>query len=74
MTAALKEWEMFEISDMKKEVEFMQLQEAVGRLCYRGFFTVSTFILDPKCAYFTTKRITLRKEHGLQLLRRKGDV
>lgn len=28
----------------------------------------------PKYACFTTKGITLRKEHGLQLLRRKGDV
>lgn len=28
----------------------------------------------PKCSCFTTKGIALRNEHGLQLLRRKGDV
>lgn len=30
--------------------------------------------LGPKCSCFTTKGIALRNEHGLQLLRRKGDV
>lgn len=44
---------MFGISDMKKEVGFMQLQEAVGGLWYRGFcysvyiFTCTLTILDP---------------------------
>lgn len=53
MTEALKEWEMFGISDMKKEVSFMQLQEAIGRLWYRVFFysvyifTSVLTILDP---------------------------
>lgn len=78
MTEALKEWEMFGISDMKKEVGFMQLREAVGELCYRGLIFVQCLIFylyfGSKCACFTTNGITLRKEHGLQLLRRKGDV
>lgn len=57
MAEALKEWEMFGISDMKKEVGFMQLQEAVGRLWYRGFFhrvyifTCVLTILDPNVFY-----------------------
>lgn len=58
---------------MKKEVGFMQLQEDVGWLCYRGLIFLQcllffTYVLDhfgPKCACFTTKGITLRKEHGL---------
>lgn len=48
VTEALKEWEMLGISDMKKAVGFIRLQEAVRGVCYRGFFLLVFWtILDP---------------------------
>lgn len=40
----VKKWEMFGISDMKKEVCSMQLQRAVGVLHYRGWQCERIFI------------------------------